>query len=92
MGYRQLWAYSITGKTSGSYPEDDEFDSLWAYAIFLQMSGDKMLILGVILLVIGWLAGISILVTIGAIVAVIGLVLLLLSFAGSGPLSGRRYY
>lgn len=49
-----------------------------------------MLILGVILLVLGFLLGIGILETIGVIVAVIGLVLLLVSLGGG--LGGRRYY
>lgn len=47
-----------------------------------------MVILGLVLLVIGLLAGISILVTLGAILAVVGLVLNLV------PIGGRRrvYY
>jgi hypothetical protein len=47
-----------------------------------------MVILGLILLVIGLVAGISILVTLGAILAVVGLVLNLV------PIGGRRrvYY
>jgi hypothetical protein len=50
-----------------------------------------VLILGIILLVVGWITGISILYTIGAILAVIGLILLLLGGTGHhvGP---RRYY
>lgn len=47
-----------------------------------------MVILGLVLLVIGLLAGISILTTIGAILAVVGLILNLV------PMGGRRrvYY
>jgi hypothetical protein len=47
-----------------------------------------MVVLGLVLLVIGLLAGISILVTLGAILAVVGLVLNLV------PIGGRRrtYY
>jgi len=47
-----------------------------------------MVVLGLVLLVIGLLAGISILVTIGAILAVVGLILNLV------PIGGRRrtYY
>lgn len=47
-----------------------------------------MVILGIILLIIGLVAGISILTTIGAILAVVGLVLNLV------PIGGRRrvYY
>jgi hypothetical protein len=44
-----------------------------------------MIVLGVILLLIGWLTGIAILNTVGVILLVIGLVLLLLSAAGRGP-------
>ncbi|MFD1929996.1 MULTISPECIES: DUF6131 family protein [Nonomuraea] len=50
-----------------------------------------MIILGVILVVLGWLLGISILYTIGAILLVIGLVLLLLGAVGR-PVGGRRYW
>ena len=50
-----------------------------------------MIVLGVILLLIGWLTGISILYTVGAILLVVGLVLLLLGSAGHGP-GGRGWY
>lgn len=50
-----------------------------------------MIVLGLVLLVIGWLAGISLLVTLGAIVLVIGLVLLVLGSVGR-PIGGRRYW
>jgi Family of unknown function (DUF6131) len=50
-----------------------------------------MLILGLILLIIGWLAGISILVTIGIILLVIGAVLWILGATGR-PVGGRRYW
>lgn len=50
-----------------------------------------MLVLGVILLIIGYLTGISIIYTIGWILAVIGAILLVLDFAGHG-IGGRRWY
>ncbi|MEU7895040.1 DUF6131 family protein [Nonomuraea sp. NPDC049152] len=50
-----------------------------------------MIILGVILVVLGWLLNISILYTIGAILLVVGLVLLLLGSIGR-PVGGRRYW
>ncbi|HEX2550198.1 MAG TPA: DUF6131 family protein [Nocardioidaceae bacterium] len=50
-----------------------------------------MIILGLILLVLGFLLKISILWTIGIIVLVIGLVLLLLGSAGRA-VGGRRHY
>ena len=50
-----------------------------------------MIVLGLILLVIGLLAGINILVTIGIIVLIVGLILMLLGSTGRmvGP---RRHY
>jgi Family of unknown function (DUF6131) len=50
-----------------------------------------MIILGVILLIIGFIAGIPILWTIGIILVVIGLVLALLGMAGHA-VGGRRHY
>lgn len=50
-----------------------------------------MIVLGVILLVLGWLLGISPLYTVGTIVLVVGLVLLLLGAVGHGP-GGRGWY
>jgi len=47
-----------------------------------------MIVLGLILLLIGWLLGISILYTIGSILLVIGLILLVLGYAGR-PIGGR---
>lgn len=48
-----------------------------------------MLVLGIILLIIGWFTGISILYTAGAILLVIGLVFMLIGTAG--PIGGRWY-
>jgi hypothetical protein len=50
-----------------------------------------VIILGIVLLVLGLLFKISILWTIGIIVAAIGLVLLLVGSTGR-PLAGRRHY
>jgi hypothetical protein len=50
-----------------------------------------MVVLGVILLIIGWLTGISIIYTVGGILLVVGLVLLLLGSVGHG-IGGRRWY
>ena len=50
-----------------------------------------MLILGLVLLLIGWLTGIGILTTIGIILLVIGAVLLILGSTGR-PVGGRRYW
>jgi Family of unknown function (DUF6131) len=50
-----------------------------------------MIVLGIILLLIGWLANISILVTIGIILVVVGLILLLLGATGRA-VGGRKYW
>ena len=50
-----------------------------------------MIILGVILLIIGFVAGISILWTIGIVVLLIGLALALLGMVGHA-VGGRRHY
>jgi hypothetical protein len=51
----------------------------------------RMIILGIILLIIGFVASIQILWTIGIIVLVIGLALALLGMAGHA-VGGRRHY
>jgi hypothetical protein len=50
-----------------------------------------MLTLGIVLLIIGFFTGISIIWTIGAILAVVGAVLLLLGVSGR-PVAGRTWY
>ncbi len=50
-----------------------------------------MIVVGVVLLIIGFIAKIPILWTVGVIVAVIGLVLLLLDRSGHA-VAGRRHY
>jgi Flp pilus assembly protein protease CpaA len=50
-----------------------------------------MIIIGVVLLIAGFLTGISILWTIGIIVLVIGLILMLMGRMGR-PVGGRRHY
>ena len=50
-----------------------------------------MIILGIILLIIGFVAKIAILWTIGIVVLVLGLILLLLGSIGRG-VGGRRHY
>lgn len=50
-----------------------------------------MIVLGVILLLIGWLTGLGILETLGVILLVVGLVLLLIGSVGPG-VGGRRWY
>jgi len=50
-----------------------------------------MIIIGLILLVLGWLLGISILWTIGLIILIIGIVFLVLGQMGRG-IGGRKYW
>jgi hypothetical protein len=50
-----------------------------------------VIILGVILLILGWVFGISILYTIGAILLIVGVVLWVLGSAGR-PVWGRAHY
>jgi Family of unknown function (DUF6131) len=50
-----------------------------------------MIILGVLLLIIGFVAGIAILWTIGIVVVIVGVVLALLGMAGHA-VGGRRHY
>ncbi|MFD6969437.1 DUF6131 family protein [Streptomyces sp. NPDC059979] len=50
-----------------------------------------MIVLGVILLIIGWLLGFSILWTLGIILVVIGVVLWILGAVGH-QVGGRRHY
>jgi hypothetical protein len=51
-----------------------------------------MLVLGIILIIVGYLLGISILYTIGAILAVIGLILILLGGVGVGGVRRGGFY
>ena len=50
-----------------------------------------MIILGILLLIIGFVAGIGILWTLGIVVVIIGVVLALLGMAGHA-VGGRRHY
>jgi len=49
-----------------------------------------MIVLGVVLILIGWLVGIGVLETIGILLLVVGLILLLLG--STGHYAGRRWY
>ncbi|HET7276953.1 MAG TPA: DUF6131 family protein [Dermatophilaceae bacterium] len=51
-----------------------------------------MIILGLILLIIGWLAGISILTTIGVILLVIGVILFILGRMGTAVGGRTNWY
>lgn len=50
-----------------------------------------MIVLGIILLVLGYVMGISILYTLGIVLLVVGIVLILLGSIGH-PIGGRRYW
>lgn len=59
-------------------------------AAFSRRQGSDLIVIGIVLLILGWLLGISILYTVGGILLAIGLVLLLLGAVGH-PL-GRNHY
>lgn len=50
-----------------------------------------MIVLGLILIVVGWLIGLGVLVTIGLVLLVIGIIFELLGGIGR-PVFGRRHY
>lgn len=50
-----------------------------------------MIVLGIVLLLIAWLAGVSILWTLGIILIIVGVILELLGGVGY-PVLGRRHY
>ncbi len=50
-----------------------------------------MIIIGLILLILGYLLAIPVLITLGFIVLIVGLVLLVIGYAGH-PVAGRRYW
>jgi hypothetical protein len=50
-----------------------------------------MIVLGLILLLVGWLTGISILYTIGVVLVIIGVILFAFGAAGR-PVGGRQWY
>ncbi len=50
-----------------------------------------MIVLGIILLVVGWLLGIQLVLTLGIILLVVGVILELLGSVGR-PVFGRRHY
>jgi len=50
-----------------------------------------MIVLGIVLILVGWLAKIAILTTIGLVLLVVGVVLMLLGSTGRA-VGGRRHY
>ena len=73
-----------------SRPRDIHTRAVRSAAASLRL-GDIMIVLGIVLLLIGWLAGIPILTTLGVILLVIGAVLFLLGSTGR-PVGGRAHY
>jgi hypothetical protein len=64
---------------------------LGAVRVKVGAGGGSVLILGLVLLIIGWITNIGILVTLGIILLVIGAVLWILGSMGR-PVGGRRHY
>jgi hypothetical protein len=54
--------------------------------------GQDMIVLGLVLLVLGYLLVVPVLVTIGWVLAGIGLILLLITTVGHREIMGRRYW
>lgn len=50
-----------------------------------------MIVLGLILLLLGWLTGVSLLYTVGAIVLIVGIVFFILGSVGR-PVGGRKVW
>jgi uncharacterized membrane protein len=61
-------------------------------SLFDNAKGKKMIVLGLVLLIAGWLLNIGILSTIGWIVLAIGVILLILGALNRPILAGRRYW
>jgi Family of unknown function (DUF6131) len=55
------------------------------------MLEDHMIVIGAVLLVLGFITGLAILETVGVLLLVIGLVLMLVGSVGR-PVAGRRHY
>jgi hypothetical protein len=51
-----------------------------------------MIILGIVLILVGWIFGISIVITIGVVLLVIGAILTILGAIGHGVGGRRTYY
>lgn len=69
------------------------FRESWCHSgtTFLTDKGVAVIVLGIILVLIGWLASISILTTIGIILIVVGLILAILGATGRA-VGGRKYW
>jgi hypothetical protein len=66
-------------------------ECLGAFRVTVGVGGGSVLILGLVLLILGWITNIGILVTLGIILLVIGAVLWILGSMGR-PVGGRRHY
>jgi hypothetical protein len=54
-------------------------------------SEERMIVIGAVLLILGFITGLAILETVGVILLVVGLVLMLVGSVGR-PVAGRRHY
>jgi hypothetical protein len=95
---RRYWELSVTGggelhpvEHHGCVSGTPDDPLLWPASSTPRPHGDDVIILGAILLILGFLLKISILWTIGIILLVIGLVLLLLGTTGRA-VGGRRHF
>jgi hypothetical protein len=81
-----------TGVALGKRPSYDD-DRRLGYRVrpSARREENAMIVLGIVLLILGWLLGISILWTIGIILVVIGVILWILGSMGRA-VGGRRHY
>lgn len=75
---------------TGVYPGENTGSAYRQFG-WLQQMGFTMIVLGIVLLVVGYFAGISILYTIGGILVVVGIVLWILGAVGR-PVGGRKVW
>jgi uncharacterized membrane protein HdeD (DUF308 family) len=61
------------------------------HSVVLLPPGAAMFVLGVVLLLLGWLTGVGILTTLGVILLVVGVILFVLGSANR-PVFGRRHW
>ena len=82
-------ATGATATDAGAQSRDSLSEA--GYSGYQKTKEDHMIVLGLILLILGWILGIGILVTIGIILLVIGVVFLILGQMGRA-VGGRKYW
>ena len=86
-----LCAVGTGVSVSRNLPRRPEQSALAGFS-YARKANRRVIILGVVLIVLGYLLLIPVLITIGWILAGIGLVLLLIAVIGHREIGGRRYW